>query len=358
MNSLQFIFHFPCSISHLAFTASGPNYVQATHVEVEKWQIIYDKWKMLGRPLWFVVLGIAGILVLFNLANGQTATASPTDPNARVIEGVDNGTVFGMGQSIRITGTVKEGAIAFGGDVIVEGTVEGDVASIGGSVVQRTGSRIGGDVIVIGGVYHHDKSEQGRDPKSVTIMYAGYEEQLKRLMREPFSLLQPQFSAIFFGMRLLAILFWFVIAVALTAAMPNTVSRAVARLQLTSLRVAIIGLVGSVAITVGVFLCLLILPSVIGAIVALLAFLLVVVATLFGRVVISAATGRWLQRRFFPKLKSESVTLLIGVTFWVIMASLPYVWPIVVAGLLVTSLGLALTARYRLSWKKSESAKV
>lgn len=351
MNSLQFIFHFPFSVSHLPSTASGPISVQATYVEK-------DKWKMLGRPIWLVVLVIAGILLVFNLANGQTATASPTDPNARVIEGVDNGTVFGMGQSIRITGTVKEGAIAFGGDVIVEGTVEGDVASIGGSVVQRTGSRIGGDVIVIGGVYHHDKSEQGRDPKSVTIMYAGYEEQLRQLMREPFSLLRPQFSTVFFGIRLLAILFWFVIAVALTAAMPNTVSRAVARLQLTSLRVALIGLLGSIAITVGVFLCLLILPSVIGAIVALLAFLLVVVATLFGRVVISAATGRWLQRRFFPKLKSESVTLLIGVTFWVIMASLPYVWPIIVAGLLVTSLGLALTARYRLSWKKSESAKV
>ena len=314
--------------------------------------------KEFGRRLWPHFLVITAILAIFTFANGQTPTVSPSDPNARVIEGVNNGTVFGMGQSIRIIGTVKEGAIAFGGDVIVEGVVEGDVASIGGSVVQRTGSRIGGDVIVIGGVYHHDKSEQGRDPKSVTIMYAGYEEQLKRLMREPFSLLQPQFSATFFGMRLLAILFWFVIALALTAAMPNTVSRAVARLQLTSLRVAIIGLVGSIAITVGVFLCLLILPSVIGAIVALLAFLLVVVATLFGRAVISAVTGRWLQRRFFPKLKSESVTLLLGVTFWAVMTSLPYVWPIVVAGLLVTSLGLALTARYRLSWKKSASAKV
>ena len=274
-----------------------------------------------------------------------------------MIEGVNNGTVFGMGQSIRITGTVKEGAIAFGGDVIVEGTVEGDVASIGGSVVQRQGSRIGGDVIVIGGAYHHTQSEQGRDPKSVTIMYAGYEEQLKQVMREPFSLISPHFSAAFIGIRLLAVLFWFVIAVALTAAMPNTVSRAVARLQLTSLRVALIGLVGSIAVTVGVFLCLLILPSVVGAIIAVLATLLIIVATLFGRVVISAATGRWLQKRFLPKLKSESVTLLLGVTFWVIMASLPYVWPIVVAGLLIVSLGLALTARYRLNWKKSEPEK-
>jgi hypothetical protein len=99
--------------------------------------------------------------------------AHPGDPHARVIEGVVNTTVFGMGQSIRITGTVKEGAIAFGGDVIIEGAVDGDVAAIGGSVIQREGARIGGDVIVLGGIYHHGKAAPDRDPKSVTIMYAG-----------------------------------------------------------------------------------------------------------------------------------------------------------------------------------------
>src|SRR5260370_13267320 len=63
----------------------------------------------------------------------------PGDPQARVIEGVVNNTVFGLGQSIRITGSVKEGAIAFGGDVIVEGSVDGDVAALGGSGIPRTG---------------------------------------------------------------------------------------------------------------------------------------------------------------------------------------------------------------------------
>jgi hypothetical protein len=288
--------------------------------------------------------------------SGQTVPAPPpNDPNARVIQGVNNTTVFGMGQSIRITGSVKEGAIAFGGDVIVEGTVEGDVASIGGSVIQRPGSRIGGDVIVLGGGYYPDKTTQSRNPNSVTIMYAGYESQLRQAMREPFSLLTPQFTATFVGVRLLAILFWFIISLALSAAMPSTVSRAVARLQLTSLRVAIIGVLGSIVLTVGVFLCLLVLPSLVGAVLSILAALLVLVATLFGRVVISAATGRWVQRRFLPNLKSESVILLLGVTFWVVMASLPYVWPIVDAGLLLVSLGLTLTARYRLSWKRAES---
>jgi hypothetical protein len=189
-------------------------------------------------------------------------------------------------------------------------------------------------------------------------MYAGYEDQLRQLMREPFSVLRPQLSAVFFGTRLLAILLWFIIALALTAVMPNTVSRAVARLQLTSLRVALIGLLGTVVVTLGVLGSLLVLPPVIGAVISILALLLIVVSTLFGRVVIFVATGRWLQRRFLPRLQSESVTLLLGVIFWGVLASLPYVWPIIIAGLLVTSLGLALTARYRISWKKPQPSNI
>ena len=299
---------------------------------------------------------LGALVVCIVVVEAQVVPAEhPGDPQARVIDGVVNNTVFGLGQSIRITGTVKEGAIAFGGDVIIEGSVDGDVAAIGGSVIQREGSRIGGDVIVLGGIYHHGKSAPGRDPRSVTIMYAGYEDQLRQVMREPFSVLRPQLSAVFFGSRLLAVLIWFVISLALTAVMPNTVSRAVLRLQFSSLRVALVGFVGSIVVTLGVFSSLLVLPPVIGAVISILALLLIVVATLFGRVVISLATGRWLQHRFFPRLQSESVILLLGVAFWVTLASLPYVWPIVIGGLLVTSLGLALTARYRMGWKKPRS---
>ena len=304
-------------------------------------------------------LAVSVALLCLWMVIGQAQPASdehPGDPQARVIEGVSNNTVFGLGQSIRITGTVKEGAIAFGGDVIVEGAVEGDVAAIGGSVIQREGSRIGGDVIVVGGIYHHGKAAPGRDPQSVTIMYAGYEDELRHVMREPFSLLHPRLSAAFLGMRLLAILFWFIISLAITSVMPNTVSRAVARLQLTRLRVAVIGLLGAIAITIGVLGCLLVLPEVIGAVLSILALLLVLIATLFGRVVIFAATGRWLQRRLLPQLRSESIVLLLGVIFWVVLASLPYLWPIVIGGLLVVSLGLTLTARYRISWKKAAAA--
>src|SRR5438132_1250703 len=221
--------------------------------------------------------GLVGVLLLLIVvATAQPANEEhPGDPQARVIDGVVNTTVFGMGQSIRITGTVKEGAMSFGGDVVVEGSVDGDVAAIGGSVIQREGARIGGDVIVLGGIYHHGKAAPDRDPKSVTIMYAGYEDQLRRIMRDPFSVLHPQFSAVFLGTRLLASLIWFVVSLALTAVMSNTISRAVTRLQLTSLRVAVIGLMGSVVITLGVLGSLWLLPSIFGAAISVMALLLV-----------------------------------------------------------------------------------
>jgi hypothetical protein len=122
-------------------------------------------------------------------------------------------------------------------------------------------------------------------------------------------------------------------------------------LQLTSLRVAAIGLIGVVVLFVGVLLCLWIMPEPVRVLVGLLALALWLVASLFGRVILYAATGRWLQRNFVPFGKnSEAVALLLGTSLWVLLTSLPYVWPFMATFILIISFGLALTARYRVNW--------
>ncbi|HKY46210.1 MAG TPA: polymer-forming cytoskeletal protein, partial [Pyrinomonadaceae bacterium] len=288
-------------------------------------------------------------LLLFGVAT--VASAQSHDEKVVVINGVNEGTVFGLGDSIRITGTVKQGAMGLGGDVIVEGVVEGDVATIGGSVIQRAGSRIGGDVIVLGGTYHAD-APANRNPAAKTMMYAGYQQELRDMMRNPTGLFTPRWTPAYLGTRLLVVLFWFIVSLAFTAAMPGTISRGVARLQTTSLRVAAIGIIGVVVLFLGVPLCLWIMPEMIGVVIGLLALLLLFVAGLFGRVILYAATGRWLQRKYIPLGKnSEAVALLLGTSFWVLLTSLPYVWPVVGAFILIVSFGLALTARYRVNWR-------
>lgn len=291
------------------------------------------------------------ILLLVGVASAQDAT----DDKVEVVSGVNQTKAFGLGNSVRITGSVKE-AMSLGGDVIVEGVVEGDVATIGGSVIQKAGSRIGGDVIVIGGSYHAEDIHPNRTPQAKTIMYAGYEQELRDMMRNPTGLFSPRWTPTYLGTRLLVILFWFLVSMAFTAAMPNTISRGVARLQLTSLRVAVIGLIGVVVIFGGVPLALSVLPETIGVLVGLLALLFLIVAGLFGRVILYAATGRWLQRKYARIAKnSEAIALLLGTTFWVLLTSLPYVWPFMAAFILIISFGLALTARYRVGWNASQA---
>jgi hypothetical protein len=161
----------------------------------------------------------------------------------------------------------------------------------------------------------------------------------------------------YLGQRVLSILFWCIVSLALTAASPGAVSRAVARLQLTNLRVAAIGLVSSILIFIGVPVALKFLPTPLSVLVMITAVLLILVAFLFGRVAIHAATGRWIQRVLMSEgRRSESIALLIGSAFWTAILSLPFVWPLVVGGLMVTSLGLALTARYRVAWKREQRA--
>ena len=288
------------------------------------------------------------MLALVTAVYAQQSTTSSATEKVVLVNSVSDSTVFGVGNSVRITGTVKQGAMALGGDVIVEGVVEGDVATIGGSVIQKPGSRIGGDVIVLGGTYQADSALVQRNPRSKTIMYAGYQEELRDMMQHPTGLFSPRWTPTYLGIRFLVVLFWFVVAMAFTWVMPNTISRGVTRLQLTSVRVAAIGLLGVIVLFGGVLLCLRIMPEPVQVLVGLLALMLWLAASLFGRVVLYAATGKWLQRNYvrFGK-NSEAVALLLGTTFWVLLASLPYVWPFMAAFILIISFGLALTARYR-----------
>lgn len=303
--------------------------------------------------------GLLLLLFLSVVASRAQAPPESGDSSPQVFEGVINNNVYGVGQSIMIKGTVKEGAIAFGGDVIVQGTVEGDVAAIGGSVIQLAGSRIGGDVIVVGGNYRPTDKVPNRNParKVNDMVYAGYEQELRETMRNPTGILAPSWSPTYIGLRLLSILFWFVAALGLTTAMPGAVSRGVARLQLTSLRVAAIGFVGALVIGGAVAGGLRLLPTPLAALIGLFAFMVLVVAWVFGRIVIAGSAGRWLQRRFLSRTaNSESVAFLIGTALWAVLASLPFVWPFVFALTLVLGFGLTLTAGQRKGWKKATMA--
>ncbi len=287
------------------------------------------------------------VAALFAQVQAQETAAVP-QPTIETIT-IDEPTesdVFAFNKNILIKGAAAKGVMAFGGDVIVEGRVAGDVAAFGGSVMQKPDSFIGGDVLVFGGSYHHGKQAPLRNPQSHTVIYAGFGEELREIAKNPLSLAAPELTATYFALRILTVLFWFAVSLALTTVAPNAVSRAVTRLKLTGLRLALIGVLATVVCAVGVEIGLTVLPQPFSVVVGLMTVVLLFLAYIFGRVCVHAATGKFLQKIIFAdKSRSESVALLLGAIFWTTILSIPFVWTAVFIGIFVISFGMILTAR-------------
>jgi hypothetical protein len=275
--------------------------------------------------------------------NSQTSLSQP-DENTLIVHDAPEMEVFAFGKTVIVKKRVK-GVLSFGGDVIVEGKVTGEVATIGGNVIQREDAFIGGDVIVFGGSYKPESANPLRTDGKETVVYAGYEEELRSLAKNPSQILSPQFSTAFLVQRLLSLLFWFGISLVISFITPGSVSRAVARLQLSPLKVFGIGGLSFIVVTFGVMISLGFLPGFVSGVIGLMAFVLVMLAYVFGRVALQAGLGKYVLRKFVSRKPSETMSLLAGAFIWTLLLSIPYVWTVALFILFTASLGLVFTAR-------------
>ncbi len=303
-------------------------------------------------PFGQMLSGFVFVLLAVFSVYSQTQVVSRTDENTITVEDSQS-EVYSFGKNIIVKGN-SQGVLAFGGDVIVEGAVEGDVATIGGSIIQKENAFIGGDVIIFGGTYRSESKNPLRNADKETVMIAVFEDELRNLTQNPSQLFSPTFSPAFLAQRILSILFWLVLSLALTTISPGAVSRAIARFRLSTLKIIAIGFFSFVGTTVGVMACLNFLPNYINAIVVFMVFLLLILAYVFGRVTLQLIIGKHLQKRFLPESKqSETLAILIGVIVWTIFLSVPYLWVFALLALISASIGLVLTARSTGGWQKT-----
>lgn len=282
----------------------------------------------------------------------QTSLSQP-DENTLVVEEATEMEIFAIGKTVIIKKSAK-GVLSLGGDVIIEGRVEGDVATVGGSIIQKENAYIGGDVIILGGNYKHDREQPLRNTDKETVMVAVFEEELRNMSQNPAQILSPNLSWSFFAQRLLSVLFWFLISLGITTIAPGAVSRAVSRYKLSSLKIFGLGIIGFFLTTFGVTAAVGYLPGYINAIVGLMALLILILTYVFGRVVMQAVTGKWLQKIILTEKKhSETFALFLGAFIWTLLLSLPYVWAFLLVILLMASFGLVLTARNTNGWLKN-----
>ncbi len=296
------------------------------------------------------VLAAAMILSCLSLfAHAQISTN--TAENTVVVESAPDMEILSYGKTV-IVKTVAKGVLTFGADVIIEGRVEGDVAAVGGSVIQKEGAFIGGDVIILGGKYRPESANPLRVEGRQTVMYAGYEEELRDVAQNPLQLFSPEISLAFFAQRIALVLFWFIISLAFATIAPGAVSRAIARFNLSTTKIIAIGLFGFLGTSICLIGGISILPTYLSAVFGLMAIVMILLAYVFGRVALNVSLGKLIQKHLLSeKNQSETLAIFIGVVVWTGLLSIPYVWTFAMLALLSAGIGLVLTARTTKVWK-------
>lgn len=286
----------------------------------------------------FAAIGVLFIVPLSLLAQSQMTLSA--DQQTMIVENAPETEVISFGKTVIVKQSAK-GVFAFGGDIIIEGRVEGDVGTIGGSIIQKKDAFVGGDVIVIGGSYKPEIREPLRNEGKETIMIGVFEEEFRDLAQNPSRILSPKLSFAFFAQRVLSILFWFVVSLGFATIAPGAVSRAISRIRLSTLKVIGIGFFTLLVATTGVIVSVGFLPNYLSVVFGLMVFVLLMLAYVFGRVALHVSIGKLLQKHLLSENnQSEALAIFIGVFVWTLLLSIPYVWTFALLALFSAGIGL------------------
>lgn len=292
------------------------------------------------------------LLQLFCIAVVANPEISISDDQSTVIvNDAPEQQVYVLGKSVIVNKQAKD-VLAVGGDVVIEGRVEGDVAVIGGNVVQKKDAYIGGDVIVFGGAYKPESENPLRGENKETVSFGMFEEELRNFGQNPTHILSPSFSLGFLAQRIFIALLWFIISMAVTTIAPGAVSRSVAKINMSLLKLCALGAAAFLLIAALIVGGSVILPDYLGATLALMGVLVLVLGYVFGRIALQVTLGKLFQKHLLSEgNRSETLAVLIGVLLWTLLLSLPYVWLIALFTVFAVGIGLIISGRSPLKWQ-------
>lgn len=285
------------------------------------------------------------------LASTVLTTTVSDDDKTFVVEDAPDQDIVSFGKTVEIKKSAKT-VLAVGGDVIVDGSVKEDVAALGGNVIQKEQGYIGGHVVLIGGTYKHEAPEPLREPGTQTIIIDAFGDQLRNAGQHPSQLLSPEFSLSFLAQRAIVALIWFVITLVFTTIAPGAVGRAVARINLSALKILALG--GGVLVA-GFALCVTsvaTLPGYLWGTLVVMCMILLLLSYTFGKVALQVTTGKLIQKHLLSEAnRSETFATLFGVLVWTTLLSLPYVWLIALLSVFFFGTGLILTGKTSPKWQ-------
>lgn len=261
----------------------------------------------------------------------------------------ENASIFKIGTDVTVeAGTRVKRVIALGGQVTVNGTVDGDVVAVGASVVLGKRSLVDGDVVSIGGTVVKGRGAEVRG--GITVINASnfwaFVSSAIEDDGEGWSWVWAVISlAIFFCLMIIAML--------VTILIPKPIQVISSTIREETLRSSLWGLL---AVVTAVPLAILLAISVIGIVLIPLEVVILTVAALTGFIAVSQLVGKGAYA--LAKRKNQGV---VRETFWGLIILwfsgwIPYVGPIVKVLAVMLGMGGVIFSRFGTRTKGLQSA--
>ena len=249
-------------------------------------------------PLMFLIL-FSGLSPL----NGQGLVLQK---NITVEELDTQDNVISFGGTILVKGTVTENVIAFGGNIIIEGEVGEAVVGFGTKITLRPTAQINGDVVSIAGEL---EKHPGAFVKGDTMtFFFNTPEAVKGLFKDGL----PGLIPIILILKLISLVFWFMLAIIIAAIFPSQTM-----LASTQLRTSFWPTFGVGFLSIIVFTGLILFSAVLTLILIGIPILITLIALgiavkIFGRIIIFYFFGESLARAFNKKNPAVIATVIFG----------------------------------------------
>lgn len=253
--------------------------------------------------------------------------------------------VASVGRDLVISRSVPGRVVAVASDVRIEAPVAGDVVIWGGAASFGPGGSVAGNLVVFGGEIH---PIPGRSlPVAGTVSTPGTLLQLylAEMRRAPWDVTsQNALSPLFWGLRLLALAVWLIVAVALLYFFSSRLSRAADRAESDWAGALTAGALGVLTIFLAAAATLTLLPSALGVPIALALGAAAVAAKIFGMGALFLLVGQKILATFSPSRRPLALALGFAVLGGISL--LPVAGAIVWSAASIAAVGIAFVSRF------------
>ena len=236
-------------------------------------------------------------------------------------------TVTAFGGTVAINGVVTGDIIGFGSEVVVAGTVHGNIDLYGGSVVLRNGAQLDGNINLYG----------ARWAEGQNVQFVGAVTDHTRHINWLF----PGDGT--FSFPLLPLITWVALGLFLTTLLPEHVM--IVRTTVES-KVRRSLLVGLLSILLAPLILIVLIALILSIPVAIIVALGLIAAWALGTVAIGWIVGERILRRFAPRNNTRPLQVVIGLTVFVFIGSIPFIGWIISIGAGLLGVGAVFLSRF------------